>query len=99
MQFRSFGRRNIAAFASAALVAGALVAPVVLAAPAQATTVDDVAFTCTGFGGFTYTSDVLLTAQWDKATGRAILSAELDNFPNGAPSVVEASNQAQSAKL
>lgn len=100
MQFRSIARRKLAAFASGAVVAGALTAPVLIAAPAQAATFDDVAFSCTtGFGPAAYTTDVALTAQWDKTTGRAQITAELDNFPNGAPPQVSVPNQAQSATL
>ncbi len=99
MKFRSTKRRAISAVASTAVVAGALATTALLAAPAQAAGPTGVAYECTGSFPVAYTTDVDFSAQWDKASGRAVLSADLGAFPNGAPIFVSQPDQAQSATL
>jgi hypothetical protein len=90
MTIRSAGRRTLAALATSALAAGALVVPaVMLAAPAQAATgtVEDVAFSCSSdYGPMSYTSDITFSATWSEAGGRAEISAHvLGTLSTGAP--------------
>ncbi|TIC88070.1 hypothetical protein E8D34_07215 [Nocardioides sp. GY 10113] len=101
MQFHSIrGRRGLASLASGAVVASALAVPVLMAGPAQATAVEGMDLDCLfGESPFSPTVDVEVTAEWDRATGRAALSVDFGPIANPAPGFVFIEDAAHSATV